>query len=375
MKKKLLIGTDSFLPRWDGISRFLNEILPALAHDYDVTVIAPDFKGTAQAPHGIKIIRIPLWGMTLGDYKPPKLNFAVIKKAVSEADIIFTQTIGPIGAMSVFEGRRQKKNVVAYIHSIEWELFTFSISPNRGFRSLLYNFTKIAARFIYNKCDLLLVPSREIADFISHEGIRTQKKVLHMGTDLNKFLPPKNKAEAKKLVGLDPDSIVIGFVGRLGKEKSLSTLYRAFLRIKKNHKVQLLIVGNGVPEIRNLFTGKEGIVYAGHQDDVVPYYQAMDISVLPSLTETSSLSTIEAMACGVPVVCTPVGYVRIYVKPGVNGFLFPRKNSFALAHHLKKLITDEKLRLELGNNARKLAITQFSWEKMVQELKQVLELY
>jgi len=373
--KKLLVATDNFLPRWDGISRFLSEILPPLSKEYDITVIAPAFNGNIPSMSGIKIIRIPLMKMILGDYQPSKLKFSLISEQIKKADIVFSQTIGPIGTLAVLEASRKKKPVVAYIHSIEWELFTFSLKLKPFIRPFLHTTTKILARLVYNRCSLLLVPSREIGDFITHNGIKTQKKVLNMGMDVNKFLPPVDKAKIKAELGLKP-APVIGFVGRLGREKDLQTLYRAFIRVQKHFpEAQLLIVGEGIKELKNIFADKKNVHAVGFQGDTVPYYQAMDIYVLSSLTETSSLSTIEAMACGVPVVCTPVGYVKTYVRNNYNGYLFPRRNSFVLAQRLKFLLKNEQKRLAMGKNARKTAVTDFSWDKMVKELKQVLEFF
>ncbi|TAL54142.1 MAG: glycosyltransferase family 1 protein [Nanoarchaeota archaeon] len=374
--KRLLIATDSFLPRWDGISRFLSELLPELAKHYETTVIAPQFEGKFIAPKGVRVVRIPLSRFVLGDYRSPQFKSSIIRKEVENADILFSQTIGPIGALSIFEASKKKKPIIAYIHSIEWELFTFSLNPKPLARQMLHSISKIIARVVYNKCSLLLVPSREIGEFITLNGIKTQKKVLHMGTDVHKFAPTHDKSAAKKSLGLNPNAQVIGYLGRLGREKDLQTLYRAFLRLQKHFPdAQLLVVGEGIAEVKKFFEAKKGIFLAGQQDDTVPYYQAMDVYVLPSLTETSSLSTIEAMSCGVPVVCTPVGYVRVYVRNGFNGYLFPRRNSFALAHRLKALLSNAPLREKLGKNARRTAITQFSWDRTVREMKQVLEFF
>ncbi|MEK6967886.1 MAG: glycosyltransferase family 4 protein [Nanoarchaeota archaeon] len=374
--KKLLIATDSFLPRWDGISRFLSEIIPFLSEDYEITVIAPDFPGNTPPFKGLRIVRVPLGKFVFGDYQLPKFKLALVRKEVSRADIVFSQTIGPVGTFAVFEASRKKKPIISYIHSIEWELFTYSLKPRPFIRPVLHAAFKMLARVVYNRCKLLLVPSREIGEFITHNGIKTQKKILHMGTDVHKFSPPHDKAAIKQSLGLNPKAPVIGFVGRLGREKNLQTLYRSFVRVQKHvPSAQLLIVGEGVLELKELFAGKKNIFAVGFQNNTVPYYQAMDVYVLPSLTETSSLSTMEAMACGVPVVCTPVGYVKTYVRPGYNGFLFPRRKSFSLAHHLKTLLNDEQLRLEMGKNARKTALSQFSWERMIKDLKQVLEFF
>ncbi len=377
-RKKLLIATDSFLPRWDGISRFLSEIIPHLAKDFDITVLAPNYSGSAKSDfEGVKIIRFPILGkVSFGDYPPARAKIRIIKEQVAIADVVFTHTIGPIGALTVFEAWRTKKPVVSYIHSIEWELFTLSVSTKPIVRGAIDFISRNYARLVYNRCTLLLVPSREIGEFITHNGIKTQKKVLHMGTDVSIFSPTKDKEMTKRDIGLDPAGIVIGYAGRLGREKDLVTLYRAFLRVQKqNPSAQLLIVGDGVAEIKKMFSSRKGIFAVGKQDSIVSYYQAMDIFVLPSLTETTSLVTIEAMSCGVPVIATPVGYVKSYVRPGFNGFLFPRKNSFALASKLQKLIADKDLRETLGKNARRTALTQFSWDKRIIELKQVFDLF
>ena len=102
--------------------------------------------------------------------------------------------------------------------------------------------------------------------------------------------------------------------------------------------------------------------------------QAMDIYVLPSLTETTSISTLEAMSCGLPVVVTPVGYVKHYIKDGKNGLLFPKKNSGMLAKKLNLLIKEERLRNKLGAEARKTVIKSFNWEKTVKGIEKALNL-
>ena len=73
-KKRLLIATDNFLPRWDGIARFLSQIIPELKVDYDITVIAPRFKGKLKNISKVNIIRLPTHNYHIGDYQPTKIN-------------------------------------------------------------------------------------------------------------------------------------------------------------------------------------------------------------------------------------------------------------------------------------------------------------
>ena len=86
-KKKLLIATDSFLPRWDGIARFLNEIIPLLVEKYDVTVIAPKF---GKLPHydQVKIETFPVRKISFNGYSPANTSFGKIKNLIKENEII-----------------------------------------------------------------------------------------------------------------------------------------------------------------------------------------------------------------------------------------------------------------------------------------------
>src|SRR3989344_3705309 len=116
--KKLLIATDSFLPRWDGIARFLSEIIPRIAADFQVTVVAPGFPGEEVEMPGIQLIRIPVFGFSIGDFTPARFRLRLIKKACAEADIIWTQTIGPIGGGAHPPRGKVREPVNAFIQSL-----------------------------------------------------------------------------------------------------------------------------------------------------------------------------------------------------------------------------------------------------------------
>lgn len=368
--KKILIATDTFFPRIDGVSRFLMDIIPELEKEYEVRVIAPDF-GTEKSTEKIK--RIPSFGFQVGDLAPAKFKIRDIRREVKNTDIVFAQTIAPIGAISIFLGKMMGKKVVTYKHVIEWEVVTDAISKNFLKKIISYPL-KLFSRWLHNKCDLIIVPSAGIVELLNKHKIKSKKVVVHMGVNPQRFVPTKNKAASKIRINISPEKKVIGYVGRLAREKDLKTLYRAFLRLrKKEPNAVLLIVGGGLDEIKKVFRKKKGVIMAGRVKNVVPYLQAMDIYVLPSLTETSSLSTMEAMSCKIPVVVTPVGYVKDYVVDGFNGYFFPKRDSYALARKLEKLLAKERLRNKMGINARKTVETYFSWDKTANKIKKILE--
>lgn len=362
---KLVVTTDCFLPRWDGIARFLSLLLPELAKDLQITVFAPKFEGKFPIIKGVRVVRFPLLDFQFGDIRFCRPDKEVMRQVISEADVVFNQTIGPVGQAGIRIAYKLNKPVISYIHSIEWELAHRAMKHLKGLAAW---FVRSVARNLYNKCSLLLVPSSEVADLLSGAGIKTKKEVVHLGVDTSRFVPPRSKSSAKNKIDIPAGKRVIGFCGRIAREKDLPTLYAAFERVHaKFRDTVLLVVGEGldVPVSRH-------VIHVGRQDDVVPFLQAMDVFVLPSLTETSSLATMEAMSVGLPVIVTPVGSIREYIINKKNGLLFSRQDVNELVNDLSSLLKNAKLRKSLGRSARATIIRDYSWSACVEKLNKII---
>ncbi|MFP4403085.1 MAG: glycosyltransferase family 4 protein [Candidatus Woesearchaeota archaeon] len=369
-KKKLVIATDAFLPRIDGIGRFLLEIIPRIENDYDITIIAPNFKGEFNFKFKSNIIRCNLINFQLADTYFSYVKYKKIKNVIKEADLVFIQTIGPIGIKSIKIAKKYKKPIIAFIHILEWELIPNSL---KRFKLIGKIVAKYFAKKYYNKCDLLIFPSEEMMYKFEKNSIKTNNTIINLGTDTEKFKPILDKKKAKEKININSNQTIIGYHGRIGREKNLITLYRAFRKLeKKYNNIKLLIVGSGVKDQENIFSSNRNIILTGKKEDVIPYLQAMDIYVLPSLTETSSLSTMEAMSCGLAVITTPVGYVKEYINEKENGMFFPFKNSTRLYMKLDLLIQDLALRKRLGKNARKTIIEKFNWDNTYSKIKNTI---
>jgi glycosyltransferase involved in cell wall biosynthesis len=376
--KKLLIATDNFLPRWDGIGRFLLEIVPKLSDEYKITIVAPGFKGYHPAGYEIADVavhRFNTFNFKIGDFPPAIPPMRKIKRFVSDADIVWIQTIGPIGYAAAKWAKKMDRVLISFNHSIEWELVSSAITRFRFLNGLIRMLVKGIAKNVYRKCDLLMVPSKDTADRLKSIGIRKTMKLVSLGIDINKFKPAENKYKAKEALGIDPKKIVIGYVGRLGKEKDLITLYRAFVQLSyKYNNLILLVVGSGIESYKKLFS-RHNMIYTGDRNDVENFYRAIDIYVLPSLTETTSLTTMEAMASGCAVLTTRVGAIPSYVVDRFNGMFFKEKNSYVLRKKLEMLIENGEMRRKLGVNARNTIEAQHSWDKTVEEIKKILNAY
>lgn len=377
-KPKLLIASDNFMPRVDGIAVFLKKIIPPLLNDFDVTVVAPGF-GKFQAD-GFKLVQIPLSNKRMGDYTAAVLDSKKIKKLVSASDVVFSQTIGPVGGLAVIHAKRHRVPCVSFMHSIEWELVPMA-AKMIWLRKILYPFMKLYSKYIYNKTNVMIMPSEGILDKVSWHRIRAHKEVVNLGVDTEFFKPydlfskeEKEKIDAiRKELGLE-NSFVIGTHGRLAREKDLFTLLRAYSwLVKKNKDVRLLIIGDGLKEIKEKLESVPGVIVLSARSDVNIYLNLFDVYVTASLTETTSLSTLEAMSTGLSVVSTPVGFIKEYIKDNFNGFFFSKRNEFALYKKLELLKNNRSFSATIGKRAREMVVDRFSWAETERKIRKILK--
>jgi glycosyltransferase involved in cell wall biosynthesis len=367
VKKRLLIVTDSFLPRWDGIARFLYEVVPYLKEHFDITIAAPKFPGELKGFEGVTVIRFPIYRWRVADINPAKPKRKAIKRLVRNADIVWTQSLGTLGALAMFYAKKKRKPLVSFVHSVEWFLFSKSLKRWKEF--VEFTIRKLVPS-LYNRCNLIIVPFEGMINVLEEQGIDVKKEVVHLGVDPQRFRPTESKILAKEKLGLDPNNVVIGYLGRFGREKDVDTLYNAFLKLhEEKPNTTLLLVGGKEEPYENM----ENVKLISAVNNPVPYYQAMDVYVLPSLTETTSLTTMEAMACGVPVVVTPVGLIEKYVEHKFNGFIFPCKATERLHILLKVLVKDSHLRKEVGKRARETMLQKHSWQKTAEGIISILK--
>ncbi|MBI4918407.1 glycosyltransferase family 4 protein [archaeon] len=363
--RTILISSDCFLPRWDGIAKFLSELIPEINDEFKIILAIPDF-GRIPKYKNVEVHKFPLIKIQFGDIFFSKVNNFEIKDLVERCDFVFNQTLGPIGMKAIKYAKKINKPVIGYVHSLDWELASEGV---KYFKLPVKIFMKLLVRKLYNKCNLLLLPSKEMEDLLTVQGIRSKKDIVKLGVDTKRF-KPANRTSAKKKIGLNPSDFVIGFCGRLSREKDLPTLFEAFKKVNKKYKnTKLLIIGEG-PQRENL--KHPNVILKGSKNNVVPYLQAMDVYVLPSLTETSSLSTMEAMSCGLPVIVTPVGNIKEYVIDKETGLLFPRGDVNNLKDKIKYLMKREELRTQLGIAARKKIQERHDWKNTVTEIKRIL---
>ena len=210
----------------------------------------------------------------------------------------------------------------------------------------------------YRACDLVVVPTPSMRQvLVDHFGLDSPVEVIPNGLELSRYRTIVQPID-RKVFGFSHTDVVAIYIGRLSPEKSLSLLLRAFYGVAMTYDhVRLLIVGDG-PDRDNLeaqvkfmnisskvhFTGMVDYQY------VSEYLAASDIFVTPSSSETFGLSTVEAMAAGLPVLGIDAPGTADIIQDGITGFIVPDD----LAVFTAKLVfmsTDHDLRLSMGKQA------------------------
>jgi glycosyltransferase involved in cell wall biosynthesis len=178
------------------------------------------------------------------------------------------------------------------------------------------------------------------------------------GVNVERFRP--GESDVRQRLNIGEDELVVGFVGRLTRDKGVPELLEAFDRIAAaHHQVRLLLVGwfdqaedALAPELRTRIEQNSRIVCTGYVADTAPYYRAMDVMVLPSWREGFPGVVLEAGASQVPVVTTLSTGARDAVVAEVTGLLIPPGYPKAICEAVLKLLGNPELRRRMGLAAR-----------------------
>jgi len=227
------------------------------------------------------------------------------------------------------------------------------------------------------------------ADLVRHVGIPdTAIEVLYNGVDLGRFGrgatqdaggPADSRETVRREWGVEPDALVIGSVGRLVAVKNYALLLRAFaaagLAARRGHVV---LAGEGAEraalvDLAGALGIRDRVHFLGHREDVHRLLPALDVFVLPSISEGMSNTLLEAMAAGVPPVASDVGGNAEIVRNGVDGRIFKSGDEPALVRELVALDASAPLRAALGAAARARVQSAFDIRAMVDRYERLYE--
>ncbi len=283
-------------------------------------------------------------------------------------DILHTHHLGPF-LHALLVSRRRKG--IRWIHTEHIRPDIDKSYPRNGVR-VINRFSKFA--------DAVTGVSEEVGTYFHNKARVPEDKIFTIlnGVDIKKYSCPNGRFTKRSEIGIPEDTLVIGIIGSLRKQKNHKNLIKAFsIVLSLLSNVCLVIVGDG--ECRE---DAEGLVsdlnivnyvhFLGYRLDTAELMSAIDVYCLPSFFEGMPLTVIEAWAAGKPVVATNVIGVKELVRHEENGVLVPSDNPEKLAEELIRVITDVELRDKIARNGHNFAIENCTVEHMV---KQYEDLY
>jgi glycosyltransferase involved in cell wall biosynthesis len=251
-----------------------------------------------------------------------------------------------------------------------------------------YPISRIKKR-LYLVCDRLTAPLTDWTlcvaeshrrELVTRCGFPPDKVVtIPNGVDLQRFQPARYDRRLRKELGIHDEAPLVGVIGRLTHQKGHACLFRALpLLLRKFPSLCCLIVGDG--ELREELQGlaaREGLtdhcLFLGVRQDMPQVLAALDVLVMPSLSEGLPYVALEGMAMAKPIVASAVNGVPELIQDGVTGRLVPRGEPNALAKALEEVLADPAAAAMLGRAARHRVEQAYSVEGWIRRLESFYE--
>jgi glycosyltransferase involved in cell wall biosynthesis len=231
------------------------------------------------------------------------------------------------------------------------------------------------------RADAVVAVSRHTAQAARHFGVPAAKlHTIYNPTAVDMAGSDAGVSAGRCLrrdLNIPPDAFLLGFVGRLSREKGVSYLIQAVQRLKQRGcNVFSVVVGDGplASELRAETRQRDvedRVRFAGYQSAVASWVRASDALVLPSLSEGLPMVLAEAMALGTPAIATRVGGIPEIIRHGETGWLIPARSPDALCDTICQMMDAPQLRRGVAENARRLAEDTFSGDRIGARVREV----
>lgn len=236
--------------------------------------------------------------------------------------------------------------------------------------------------YVVKKADVVTVDSRSLMKEIIKFGAPLEKvKIISHGVSLNEFNPNKKSSLFKKNLKIPPESQVVTSTRNLEKVYDVETVIKAIpnvIKVKPN--VHFLVIGEGtqkkyLQKIANSLNVQKYVTFVGKipNEEVAKFLANSNIYVSTSLSDSTSVSLLEAMAAQLPAVVTDIEGNREWIKNGENGFVIPKSNPELLAEKIGLLLDDEKTAEKFGACNRKIVEEKANYNKEMAKVEKIYE--
>jgi len=370
--------TQFYSPVSGGVKRYIAEKVAYLhrySPDDEHVLIIPGERDEVrrEGRSTVHEIKSPLISRTSRYRALLRLNAVERVLKLEEPDIIESGDPYQMAWKALASGRALRIPAVAFYHSHFPEAYLRSTAKFLGVTATEFTMD-LARRYVktlYNRFSRTLVPSPSLGALITEWGVGNVENI-DLGVDVEVFRPqPPDATETRDMLGIPREAILLLYVGRLAAEKNTRTLFQSFelLQRKLPGRFHLLVTGDGMQ--RNLVKALQqqtGAVtwepYCPDTARLAQIYRAADLFVHPGVQETFGLVTLEAQACGTPVIGIRGSYMDRIIFTDQEGWA--RENSpEALAQAV--IDTGRPDRFGADALAAKVAV-RYSWRHVFDRL-------
>ena len=351
----------------DGANQALNRLTGYLQRQgAKVRIYSPRSRAPAFPSMGkvVAVPAVPFPGRT--EYRVPLGIPPKVQRDLREFDAnVFHVSIPELlGHRAVTLARKWNKPVVASVHT------RFETYPRYYGCAFLEPLVEAGLRRFYRRCDAIFAPSESMAQVLREQRMSYDVGIWSRGVDTEIFSPARRDMAWRRSLGIRDDEPVIAFIGRIVMEKGLDVFAETMdLLIRRVPNARVLVIGEG--PARDWFSSRlpKGAIFVGFQrgEDLGRAIASSDMLLNPSVTETFGNVTLEAMACGLPVVAARATGSLSLVEDGVTGRLIRPGANEAFAQALKTYCDDPRARHAAGDAGREVS-ERYAWDAVNQAL-------
>lgn len=382
------MSSESYWPNNDGgaiFERRLVHQLIAAGHEVRLVVPGKSWRAYEEKDGGSHIYRTASVRLPLNkDYKISYYAGSQVRKALDEfkPDIIHVHTIGVAAQSLLKEAKKRHIPVVATNHIMP-ENFLMSL-PKTVMESKRVNahFWKSLVKF-HDKFLAVSTPTQTAADLLKDNGLKQPLFAISNGVDTDFFHPAKVMSDSKKeLERFHLSERYFIYLGRVNAEKRIDMLIRSFaLAAHSTPELDFVIAGTGnrsneLKELAEELGVEKRIHFLGRvtEEEKRALFQTAEFFGITSPAELQSIVTLEAEACGLPIIAVDIAALRELCHDGKNGFLLKLDDTTACAKAIEALYNDAGLRKKFGAYSRKLVVDQHSQQNTLDQYVAFYEL-
>lgn len=346
---RILIGADTFWPEINGSASFSARLAAGLVErGHEVHIAAPSYSNTKLGPRveehegqKMTVHRIYSWRW----YPHPWLRFSLpwrIKQNSAKIldlvkpDVIHFQSHIVIGRGMTLEGMKRGIRLIGTNHVMPENLLEYTAIIPPFFTKKAIQMAWDAADRSFSRAERVTAPTQRAATYLEQHTSVRNVLAISCGLDTHNYTPNMEV----------PKENLIVFLGRIVTEKHLDRLIRAFATLDPALNAKLELVGGGDQEsaLKHLASQlgvSDRVKFTGYVDDnyLRDALRRAKVFAMPSIAELQSISTMEAMATGLPIVGADAMALPHLVHDGENGFLFKPGDAADLAEKLTKVLT------------------------------------